>query len=135
MLNIPSTRSLPGRVQAVSFVEVGDDGFPLRNNLMKPYSLRNISSEQRVFIYHLPHAQRVAAYVLDIFTNLFWVFRSHVSLCPSKVEQIVRAAYVLHNYLATTPDATGARHNVDDSNKMPPLQRNRSSSTRSTLDS
>ena len=58
-----------------------------------------------------------------------------MSLCPSKVEQILRAAYVLHNYLATTPDATGARHNVDDSNKMPPLERNRSSSTRSTLDS
>ena len=115
MLNIPSTRPLPGRVQAVSFVEVGDDGFPLRNNLMKPYPLRNISSEQRVFIYHLSHAQRVVAFVLDIFTNRFWVFRSHVRLCPLKVEQIMCAAYVLHNYLAATTDATGARHNVDDS--------------------
>ena len=51
MLNIPSPRPLPGRVHAVSFVVVGDDACLLRNNLMKPYPLRNISSEQRVFIY------------------------------------------------------------------------------------
>ena len=71
MLNIPSPGPLPGRVHAVSFVEVGDDAFPLRNNLMKSYPLRNLSSEQRVFICHLSHAQRVVAFVLGIFTNRF----------------------------------------------------------------
>ena len=39
MLNTPSPRPLSGRVHAVPFVVVGDDAFPLQNNLMKSYPL------------------------------------------------------------------------------------------------
>ena len=82
MLNIPSPGPLPGRVHAVSFVVVGDNAFPLRNNLMKPYPLRNLSSEQHVFNYRPSRARRVVENVFGIFANRFRVFRSPASLCP-----------------------------------------------------
>ena len=133
ILNIPGPRPLPGRVHAVPFVVVGDDAFPLRHNFMKPYPLRNLSSEQRVFNYRLSRARRIVENLFGIFANRFRVFRSPVNLCPSKVEEIVLASCVLHNYLATTTDATGAHDSVDEMDEMLPLERN-TSSNHSTLD-
>ena len=33
-----------------------DDGFPLQNNIMKPYSQRNLSEEKRIYNYRLSRA-------------------------------------------------------------------------------
>ena len=106
-MNVPLPVPLPGRVHPVPFFAVGDDAFPLRNNLMKPYPLRNLSSDQRIFNYRLSRARRVVENVFGIFANRFRVFRSPINLSPQKVETIVPAATVLHNYLAAISDAAG----------------------------
>ena len=59
MMNVPLPVPLPGCIHPVSFSSVGDDAFPLHNNLMKPYPLRNLSSDQRIFNYRLSRARRV----------------------------------------------------------------------------
>ena len=56
---------------AMPFVVASDDAFPLHNNLMKPYPLSNLSSEQRVFNYRLSHARRVVENVFGIFAKRF----------------------------------------------------------------
>ena len=59
MLNVPMHVPLPGRIHPVPFFAVGDDAFPLRSNLMQPYPLRNLSSDQRIYNYRLSRARRV----------------------------------------------------------------------------
>ena len=134
MLNVPMPVPLPGRIHPVPFFAVGDDAFPLRSNLMKPYPLRNLSSEQRIYNYRLSRARRVVENVFGIFANRFRVFRSPINLNPSKVETIVLAASVLHNYLAAISDAAVLCDSCDsdDNCEMLPLQRN-SSSNNSTM--
>ena len=39
----------PDRIHPVSFFALGDNAFPLRNNLMKPYRLHNLTSDQKHF--------------------------------------------------------------------------------------
>ena len=59
MLNVPMPVPLPGRIHPVPFFAVGDDSFPLRSNIMQPYPLRNLSSDQRIYNYRLSRARRV----------------------------------------------------------------------------
>ena len=133
-MNVPLPVPLPGCVHPVPFFAVGDDALPLRNNLMKPYPLRTLSSDQRIFNYRLSRARRVVENVFGIFANRFRVFRSPINLSPQKVETIVLAATVLHKYLATISDAAGVYDNPDsdDNCEMLPLQRN-TGSNHSTL--
>ena len=57
-LDIPNTRNVePGR--ELPYVIVADDAFPLKNHIMKPYALRNLTIHQRIFNYHLRRARRI----------------------------------------------------------------------------
>ena len=40
-LHIPPPRPLPGRVNPVPFVVIGDDAFGLKPHIMKPYPVRD----------------------------------------------------------------------------------------------
>ena len=56
-LRLPDNRSLPGRVPCSSlpYVFVGDEAFPLKQNVMRPYPGRN-----------LPQAQATVYTIIDL---------------------------------------------------------------------
>ena len=68
-LGLPQPKLLPestdksfyGRYtnKPVPFYLAGDDAFPLENNIMKPYSQRNLSEEKRIINYRLSRARRI----------------------------------------------------------------------------
>ena len=59
-LSIPSPRSLTGTTQpALPFAFVGDEAFPLKKNLLRPYPGRNLSEPQAVYNYRLSRARRI----------------------------------------------------------------------------
>lgn len=100
-LNIPEPAELPSSQCKLPYVIVADDAFALSKYLMKPFSLRGMTTEQRVFNYRLSRARRVVENAFGILANRFRVFMTPIALSPDKVETIVLASCVLHNYLRT----------------------------------
>ena len=56
LLNIPTREKLPGSDISMSYHIVGDDAFPLREDLMKPFPFRNMNQEQRICNHRLSRA-------------------------------------------------------------------------------
>ena len=104
-LRLPADEPLPDRVKNIPFLLVGDEAFPLKSYLMKPYPNRNLDLTQRIFNYRLSRVRRIVENVFGILSSRFGVFQKHVPLEPEKVEKIVMAACVLHNFLRSKPSS------------------------------
>ena len=99
-LGILESRDIePGR--KIPYVIVADDAFPLKEYIMKPYGLRNLTVHQRVFNYHLSRARRIVENAFGILASRFRIFLSPILLKPENAEKIVLASCALHNYLRT----------------------------------
>jgi hypothetical protein len=80
-------------------VFIGDEAFPLMKNLMKPYSQRNITHDEKFFIYRLSRARRVVENAFGILASRFRVFLTPISINVSNVDAVVLACCALHNFL------------------------------------
>ena len=100
-LYIPPPEPLEGeKSQALMpYVIVADDTFPLKNNVMKPYSSRNLSIEQRIFNYRLSRARKIAENAFGILGSRWRIFQKAIPLAPEKAQMVVLAACALHNFL------------------------------------
>jgi hypothetical protein len=85
---------------------IGDDGFPLRTNLMKPYSKTGLSHSERIFNYRLSRARRVVENAFGILLWRFRVFSRPIELKPDTVDKVIWALVVFttgYEKLVQTP--------------------------------
>lgn len=99
LLYLPEPEKLPLSEETFPSVFVGDDAFPLLENLMKPYSRSNLTIEQQIFNYRLSRARRVVENAFGILANRFRVFHTNINLSPEKATKIALSCCYLHNYL------------------------------------
>jgi len=85
-LMLPHLRATVNTASTSPYHFVADDALPLRDIIMKPYSGRNLTSEQNIFNYRLSRARRVVENAFGILANRFRIFLSTVHLEPAKVE-------------------------------------------------
>ena len=65
-LNVPSASLLPGTTHPVLlYAFVGDEAFPLKLNMMRPYPEKNLPESESIYDYRLSRARR-------IIKNQFW---------------------------------------------------------------
>jgi len=57
-LHLPPSSTIPGTDRDMPYVIVGDDAFTLKPYLLKPYALRNLTEQQRIFNYRFSRARR-----------------------------------------------------------------------------
>lgn len=87
-------------------VIIGDDAFPLRTNLMKPYSKTGLSHSERIFNYRLSRARRVVENAFGILLWRFRVFSRPIELKPDTADKVIWASCSLHNWLRNTSPNT-----------------------------
>lgn len=95
-LNLPSCEQT---FEGMNFVFVADDAFALSEHIMKPFPMRNLTRNQRIFNYRLSRARRVVENAFGILANRFRIFLTSINLAIYKIDCLVMCCCVLHNYL------------------------------------
>ena len=70
-LCIPEPENLPSTNIKMPYVFVGDDAFPLMENLMKPFSKRNLTNEEMIYYYRVSRSHRMIENAFGILGSEF----------------------------------------------------------------
>ena len=107
--NHPSTLKIPCPARFddknLPYVLLGDEIFPLRPWLMKPYPEKQLDETQRIFNYRLSRARRTIENAFGILSAKWRIFRKPIRANVNLAEKIVKATVFLHNYLRLTENA------------------------------
>jgi len=95
----PAEPMNPASDVEIPYFIVGDDAFPMKPYLMKPYSRRNLCDSELITNYRLSRARRTSENAFGILANVFRIFHTPINLQPDKAAKIVRAACALHNFI------------------------------------
>ena len=98
-LNVPEAEKIWGSEFEFPFVFVGDEAFPLRTNLMKPYPREALALKERIFNYRLSRCRRIIENTFGILASRFRVFRRPIIAREQVVISVTKASVALHNYL------------------------------------
>ncbi len=98
-LNIPAPEPLPYDDKAMPYFIVGDDAFALRTWLQKPFSLRLLTMNERIYNYRLSRARSVVENAFGILANRFRCLHRTLQQRSTVVTSIVLACVCLHNML------------------------------------
>nr|CAI5824185.1 unnamed protein product [Callosobruchus analis] len=104
------TFSVPGNVPLKTnglpqpHIIVGDEAFPLKTYLLRPYSRFHLDENEpnnKYINYRLSRARRVVENAFGILVARWRVFRRHLEVQPYLVDKIVLASCCLHNMLCS----------------------------------
>ena len=119
-IGIPEASFLPNDNRKKPYFILGDDVFALRTWMMKPYSDRYLSKEQRIYNYRISRGRRVSENAFGIMAQRWGVLLTTMHQNPNNVRRIVHACVCLHNlmrirygYLQNPSlDSEDANHNL-----------------------
>lgn len=100
-LGVPEPAVLPGG-NAAPYVILGDEAFPLKPYLMRPYPKRSLVSDaHKVYNYRLSRGRRVIENAFGILTSRWRILRRRFKATDENVNRYVLACVALHNFLLT----------------------------------
>ncbi|XP_067940367.1 uncharacterized protein [Watersipora subatra] len=102
---IPGDEHIQGYPNALSYCFVGDEAFPLKTWLVRPFPGRAITNQQRVYNYRLSRARRTIENAFGVLSSRWRVLQRTMIGQPERVSTIVRALCVLHNLLQSREPA------------------------------
>jgi hypothetical protein len=83
----------------IPFFLVGDDAFALKENMMKPFSRRGLSEDERIFNYRLSRCRRIVENAFGILANRWQINLNIMGHEPSNCRLLVTTCVILHNFL------------------------------------
>lgn len=98
-IGFPDPEPLRHDDRDIPYFLAGDDAFPLRPYMMKPFPDKYLSREQRIFNYRLSRGRRVVENAFGILANRFRCLLSTMGQRPQTVKKITKACLCLHNLM------------------------------------
>ncbi len=90
-IGLPAAVPLPNDDRSTPFFIIGNDAFPLRTWLMKPFSRRNMEMDEHIFNYRLSRARRISENAFGIMANHWRCLLEPLEQNPKIVESVVSA--------------------------------------------
>ncbi|KAJ8375576.1 hypothetical protein SKAU_G00061560 [Synaphobranchus kaupii] len=132
-MDLPADKPLPGAEEATPYVFVGDEAFPLRRCMMRPFPGQRLSPEQRIFNYRLSRARRMVECAFGILASQWRLYRRVLGVSPEVAEVVVKATCILHNFIrwhsADEEDPSSTVMNLESSTGMQDISRLSSNNT------
>jgi len=99
-LNVPPSTVLPGTTNVVPYVILGDEAFPLKEYLMRPYPGKQLhDNSRRIYNYRHYRGRRVVENTFGILTQKYRVYNRRIQAKPEKVNYIILANCVFNNFI------------------------------------
>lgn len=122
-LDLPEPTPLPGENTNARFPYyfAADEAFPLLDHVMKPYPRRQLTDDKRIFNYRLSRGRRSVECAFGLLTSKFRLLETPICCDVEKIDNIIQAISVLHNFIRThdgvftNPTVQLKSHSVDKS--------------------
>ena len=102
-MNLPITEDLDGcNYKPLPYYLLGDEIFPLKPWLMRPFPGKNMTEEERVYNYRQSRGRRTIENTFGILVTRWRIFLTPIRASVRNVEKYVLACLSLHNYLMQT---------------------------------
>lgn len=89
------------------YVIVGDEGFPLKRFLLRPFPRdKRLTTEKQLYNYRICRCRRVIENAFGILAQRWRVYFRPLACNIETVKKIIKATTVLHNYLCSKGDMT-----------------------------
>ena len=119
-IGFPAPSPMTNEDKDTPFFLVGEDAFPLRTWMMKPFSHRGMSNEERIYNYRLSRARRILENAFGILAHRWRCLLTTMQQEYQTVKTIASACLCLHNLMrARYPglqnrgaDREGPEHNL-----------------------
>lgn len=100
-MNVPAATTLPGTDVVAPFTLVGDETFAMSDFMLRPYprSSADPDGSKRALNYRLSRAHRRVENGFVILAQIWRIYMRPIELAPKKVNVIVMATILLHNFL------------------------------------
>ncbi|XP_049763762.1 uncharacterized protein LOC126263687 [Schistocerca nitens] len=96
-LLLPPPTRLEGMCQELPYVILGDEAYPLLENLMRPFPRRNLDNEKILYNDMHSRARKVVECAFGIMTNKWRLLRKEIETSVDVADHIVKCICLLHN--------------------------------------
>lgn len=90
-IDLPPPKNLPQTDILVHHVFVGDEAFPLKMYLLRPYNRKDLRDAERVYNYRLSRTRRVIENAFGILVSRWQILTRTICCSPDKAINIIKA--------------------------------------------
>lgn len=97
----PRSRQIPGTATVLPYVIIGDQGYSLKEYLMRPYSTDNGAVCNKIEVYNYRHcrARRTVECAFGILVSKWRCLKTELQVVPEHVDKLVKTTCLLHNII------------------------------------
>lgn len=96
-LNVNSETCLPGTDIVLPHVMLGDEAYPLKTYIMRPYPQRSLGPEEDIYNKRLTKARQVIECAFGIMTSKWRLLTKAIEVYPERADCIIQCICLLHN--------------------------------------
>ena len=98
-VDLPLPKLLPGTDIETGHAFIGDEAFPLKKYMIRPYSRRDLTDSARVFNYRLSRARRTIENAFGILVSRWQILTKRICCSEENASSLVKAMVCLHNFI------------------------------------